>query len=239
MFLFVMLILGLSVVSAIVGISLRKGQVARRAESLRQAAGLLGIRYMDGDEAYLQAKKDSAAEGLEPQQMPEALERYVRKLTGPRLAGLFRGVQVAVYEEVHTSNNGSHTESVFKAYFSSALPFQLRLAREGAGAKIAKAFGGQDVATGYEVFDAAVRIKSSEPEAAVRFLQDEGRRKAVLTALEAYPSAVVCRTHVVVSRQGRLKSGDEIKAILAAIVPVAAAFSGAAEAAPADTSPSS
>lgn len=225
MFLFVLLILGLSAVSAIVGISLRKAQVARRAESLRQAAGLLGIRYLDGEEAYAQAKKDRAAEGLEPQQMPEALERYVRKLTGPRLTGLFRGVQVTVYEEVHTSNSGSHTESVFKAHFASALPFQLRLEREGAGAKIAKAFGGQDVKIGNEAFDAAVRIKSSEPEAAARFLLDEARRKAVLTALGEYPSAMVFRTHIVVSRQGRLKGGDEIKAVLAAIAPVAASFS--------------
>jgi hypothetical protein len=60
----------------------------------------------------------------------------------------------------------------------------------------------------------------------LRYFQHAERRKAVLAALQAYPSTVVCRTHVVVSRQGRLKGSEEIKSVLAAIVPVAAAFSG-------------
>jgi hypothetical protein len=38
MFMYVLLIIGLAVVSAIVGMSLRKRQLARRGEAMRQAA---------------------------------------------------------------------------------------------------------------------------------------------------------------------------------------------------------
>ena len=113
-----------------------------------------------------------------------------------------------------------------KAYFAAPLPFELALSKEGVAARITKAFGGQDVTIGDAAFDAAVRVKTRTPDVTVHYLQDAERRKAVLAALQGYPSTVVCRTHVVVSRQGRLKGSEEIKAVLAAIVPVAAAFSG-------------
>ncbi len=82
-----------------------------------------------------------------------------------------------------------------------------------------------DGSAGQAAFDAAVRVKANPPDAAVPFLRDEERRKAVLAALQAYPGIAVCRTHVAVSRQGSLKGGEEIKKVLAALVPVAAAFS--------------
>ncbi len=103
MFIHVRLIIGLAVVSAVVGFSLRKRQMARRGETMRQAAQFLGIQYLEGDAAWARAQQESADEGLSPQQMPETLERLVRKLSSPRLTGLFRGTRVTVYEEQHTS----------------------------------------------------------------------------------------------------------------------------------------
>ena len=225
MFMYVLLIIGLAVVSAVIGVSLRNRQLARRGEAMRQAAQFLGIQYLEGEAAYAHTQQERTDEGFSPQPMPETLERLVRKLSTPRLTGLFRGIRVTVYEEQHTSHNGTHTESRFKAYFAAPLPFELALSKEGAAARITKAFGGQDVTIGDAAFDAAVRVKTSTPDAAVHYLQDADRRKAVLAALQSYPSTVVCRTHVVVSRQGRLKGSEEIKAVLAAIVPVATAFS--------------
>ncbi len=226
MFMYALLIIGLAVASAVVGVSLRKRQLARRGEAMRQTAQFLGIQYLEGEAAWAQAQQERTDEGLSPQPMPEILERLVRKLGSPRLTGLFRGIRVTVYEEQHTSNSGTHTESMFKAYFGAPLPFELALSKEGIAARITKAFGGQDVTIGDAAFDAAVRVKTSTPDAAVHYLQDAERRKAVLAVLQAYPSTVVYRTHVVVTRQGRLKGSEEIKEVLAAIVPVAAAFSG-------------
>ena len=114
---------------------------------------------------------------------------------------------------------------MFKAYFDEPLPFELHLRKEGIGAKLARAFGGQDVTVGDAAFDKAVRLKASPPAAAVQFLQDEKRKKAVLAALQDCPAATIGRRHISVSRQGRLKDDEAIKKVLAAIVPVAAAFS--------------
>jgi hypothetical protein len=130
--------------------------------------------------------------------MPATLERLVRKLSTPRLTGLFRGIRVTMYEEQHTSNSGTHTESVFKAHFAAPLPFELALSKEGVAARITKAFGGQDVRIG---------------DAAIRYFQDAERRKAVLAALQAYPATVVCSTHLVVSRQASCRLQKPTQAV--------------------------
>ncbi|MBE3118607.1 MAG: hypothetical protein IMZ50_07630 [Candidatus Atribacteria bacterium] len=127
---------------------------------MRQAAQFLGIQYLEGEAAGAQTQKERTDEGLSLQPMPETLERLVRKLSTPRLTGLFRGIRVTVYEEQHTSHSGTHTESMFKAYFAAPLPFELALSKEGVAARITKAFGGQDVTIG-----------------------DAERRKAVLAAI--------------------------------------------------------
>lgn len=150
---------------------------------MRQAAQFLGIQYLEGEAAGAQAQKERTDEGLSLQPMPETLERLVRKLSTPRLTGLFRGIRVTVYEEQHTSHSGTHTESMFKAYFAAPLPFELALSKEGVAARITKAFGGQDVTIGDAAFDAAVRVKTSTPDATVHYLQDAERRKAVLAAI--------------------------------------------------------
>ncbi len=94
------------------------------------------------------------------------------------------------------------------------------------GAKIAKAFGGQDVAVGDAAFDAVVRIKSGQPEQAAAFLRNAERQAAVLQALQAYPAARIRRTHLSVSRQGGLKDDEQIKQVLAVLVKAAAALAG-------------
>jgi len=66
---------------------------------MRQAAQFLGIQYLEGEASYVQAQQERADEGLPLQPMPETLERLVRKLSTPRLTGLFRGIRVTVYEE--------------------------------------------------------------------------------------------------------------------------------------------
>jgi len=222
---YILLFVAVALLSTAAGVFLWKRRSARRRESLQKAAQLLGLQFLEGEAAYEQAQRERSDEGLPTLPMPEFLEKFARSLSAPRLAGQFRGIRVAVYEEVHSSRSGSHTESVFKAYLALPLPFELQLRKEGVGAKLAKAFGGQDVTVGDAAFDAAVRVKANPPDVAVPFLRDEERRKAVLAALQAYPGIKVCRTHVALSRQGSLKGGDEIKEVLAAMVPVAAAFS--------------
>jgi len=66
---------------------------------MRQAAQFLGIQYLEGEAAGAQAQKERTDEGLSLQPMPETLEKLVRKLSTPRLTGLFRGIRVTVYEE--------------------------------------------------------------------------------------------------------------------------------------------
>jgi hypothetical protein len=67
---------------------------------------------------------------------------------------------------------------MFKAYFGSALPFELALSKEGVAARITKAFGGQDVTIGDAAFDAAVRVKTSTVEATSTFsrMRSAGRQ---------------------------------------------------------------
>jgi hypothetical protein len=127
---------------------------------------------------------------------------------------------------MHSSRSGSHTESVFKAYYPQPLAFELELRQEGLGARIAKAFGGQDVTTGEPAFDAAVRVRSGQPEQAAAFLRNAERQAAVLQALQAFPQARFGRTHLSVSRQGRLKNDEQIKEVLAVLVKAAGAIAG-------------
>lgn len=225
MVVYVLLAAGLALLWIVAVIFWTRRLAERRREALQRAAQLLGLHYLEGEAAYEQAKREQGEEGLPPLPLPKGLERLARKLSGPRLAGWFRGVRVAVFEQTRSSGSGSHTESVHKAYFSRPLPFELDIRKEGVGARVAKAFGGQDVTIGDPPFDTAVRIRTSSPEAAALFLQAAERRKAVLAALQACPSTSLCRTHVHVCRQGRLKDGESIRQVLSAIAPVAAAFS--------------
>lgn len=221
---YVFLFIVLAVLSTALGFFLWRRRNARRQEFLQGAAQYLGLQCLEGDAAYEDARRERSAEGLLLTPIPGFLEKLARKAFSPRLVGNFRGVRVAVYEEVRSSNNGSHAESVFKAFIEPSLPFELELRREGFGARLAKAVGGQDVTIGDPAFDAAVRVKASPPEQAVAFLGEPRRRQAVLQALQAQPGARVSRFHVSVTRQGRLKDEEKIKEVLAAIVPVAAAF---------------
>ena len=160
---YILLVIAVALLSTVAGVFLWKRRSARRRESLQKAAQLIGLQFLEGEAAYEQAKRERSDEGLPMLPMPEFLEKFARSHISPRLAGQFRGTRVSVYEEVHSSRSGSHTESVFKAYFARPLPFELHLRKEGVGAKLAKAFGGQDVTIGDAAFDAAVRVKANPP----------------------------------------------------------------------------
>jgi hypothetical protein len=212
------------------GFSMVRARHARAKERVAQAAGRLGLRVLEGAEAMEQAALDAEADGRPaarvPASLPPFLARAVEMLVGPRLAGTYRGVRVAAFEESRSGSKGNSTSTVLRAWYPTPLPFDLHMAKEGVGARIAKAFGGQDVEIGEPAFDAAVRVRSSDPAAVKAWFGSPTRRQATVAAVAACPGLRASRTSVTFERQGSLRGADEIAAVLDAIAPLAAALGG-------------
>jgi len=218
-------ILGLFAVLILIGYLVYSRRLDSYYRMLAEAASLLGLQFFTGEAAAEQEAREKRTEGVPFMPLPRFMARIIGAGGTTRVGGEFDGIRVAVYSETRGSSSGSHTESVWKAYYANPLPFPLHLSREGAGAKVAKALGGQDITVGDEGFDAAVRLKSSDPEAVRSFFSDRNRMATVLAALSAFPGATACQTHVLFERQGRIRDVEEIRAVLQAIVPVARSFS--------------
>jgi hypothetical protein len=215
------------VVMSAIGWSAMTRMRGRLRADLSAAAGALGLRLQEGAAALEEKALEARAEGRPEIRVPPFLQRLLAGLVGPRISGTYRGVRVSISTETHSSNSGSHTETVIKAYYAKPLPFDLHLGREGVGARIAKAFGGQDVEVGDAEFDAAVRVKTGDADAARAFLSAPARRRAVLAAVAACPGMRATRSHVSFERQGTIRKADQMAAVLDAIAPLAAALGDA------------
>jgi hypothetical protein len=200
------------------GLMLARSARARYRADLQAAASALGLRVLEGAEAL------EAAAGQV--RVPASLQRLLARVAGPRIDGTYRGVRVAVYTESRSSSKGNHTETVFEAHYVRPLAFDLHMAREGVGAKIAKAFGGGDVEVGDAALDAAFRIRTDNPDLARALFRSPAVRKAALDAVAACPALRASRTHVRFERSGKVRRTDQIAAVLDAIAPLARAMSG-------------
>lgn len=203
----------------------------RRRNILADAAGRLGLQVVEGAEALEQMAVEAEAAGQPafrlPAGLPPVLSRAIARLVGPCLTGTYRGVRVSVRTESHSSGSGSRTETVFKAWYAKALPFDFHMSKEGVGAKIAKTLGGQDVEIGEPAFDAAVRVRTNDPAAVRSWFYAAARRQATVAAVSACPGLRASRTCVTFSRQGSARSSEEVVSVLEAIAPLAAALGDA------------
>ncbi len=216
-------ILMLCIVGAIILIvlffSLRKWN--KDKSNLLETANILGLKYYEGEDAGREIKRANDMEGVVTVNPPAFMTKILGSMHGSRITGIYKEFYVAVYKEVHSSNHGSHTETVIKAYLNKPLSFKLAISKEGLSAKIAKLFGGQDIETGDPDFDKKVRIKSDNPYEATKLLNNTSLKKAIINAITAYPPVEVYNTHIKFQRDGVFIKTEQVKGVLEAIIPIA------------------
>ncbi|MCX7030172.1 MAG: hypothetical protein NTU62_08640, partial [Spirochaetes bacterium] len=125
----------------------------RHNDRMRRMADELGFTFHGaGDEP------PGAAE-------PTGVRRFLQIFKPWRMTGMHDGVAVAIYLESRGTSRNRTSYSIVEASFPRPLPFTLLVGRETAMARLGKAvFGIQDIQVGSEQFDAAVRVKGSEPD---------------------------------------------------------------------------
>ena len=201
----------------------------RVRESSRDLAAALGLDFIEGEAAFRKFFEE-AGQGENPvrlEQLPPALLRLYRPESYWRMEGERHGVRVAVFTETRQGSKSSTTYIIARAYLPAPPDFRLALAREGFFTRVGKAlFGLQDIETGDAAFDAAFRVKSSEPDAARLFLGRPGLRAALLEAQARWPSLSLTGAWVHWERVGMVGEKAELSAVLDALARIAAASGG-------------
>jgi hypothetical protein len=192
---------------------IRRGVSFQRAKYQELATGL-GLRYLEGKEAAEDEKLDLVAEGNPMVETNNRILKFLTAVKYPRIAGKYKGIRVVFYREVHSSNHGSHSENVIKAYLPVPIPFSLRITRENFFERVAKALGGMDIEVNDEEFDRLLRVKASDELPVLQLFRDRNLRKAMIDAYKAEPHLRFNSTHIYYKRQRRFPKLEEMKKIL-------------------------
>jgi hypothetical protein len=92
-------------------------------------------------------------------------------------------------------------------------------------ARLGKAvFGIQDIQVGSEQFDAAVRVKGSDPERARRLLTHTGVQDRILAALEASPTVTVTENAARWEKRGTVEKAETYQQAMDLVVPIVRAL---------------
>jgi hypothetical protein len=211
------IILPLLVVGGIaVSIPLIIRTLRRHNERMRRVADELGFTYHGPGE-----EPPGAAE-------PAGAQRFLRVLKPWRLTGTRDEVAVAIYLESRGSGRSRTTYSIVEASFPRPLPFTLRVGRETTMTRFGKAvFGLHDIEVGSEQFDAAVRIKGSDPERISRLLSGTGVQDRILTALQASPTVTVTEKAALWEKRGTMEKAETYQQAMDLVVPIVRALKDA------------
>lgn len=185
----------------------------RNRERMRAVADELGFTYHGGDDQLPGAPEQGFG------------QRLVKILQPWRLTGVRDGVAVAIYLESRGGGKSRTTYSIVEASFPRPLPFTLRVGRETALTRLGKAvFGIQDIEVGSDRFDAAVRIRTSDPDRARRLLADAGVQERILAALDTSATVIVTEKAVIWEKRGTMERSDTYRTAIELVVPVVAAL---------------
>ena len=208
-------------------VTLVKRKGGRDRLKARELAVALGFDYVEGRDA-LAAKL--GADGLDAQlamldKLPGFLKRLIEAGGSWRIKGQVEGISVLIYLETRSNNKSSTTYTIVRALYRGALAFDLRVAKEGFFTKMGKTlFNLEDIEVGDEAFDSLVRIKSKDTMNARLLVGTDDAKRALFNLLSAYSGAFATSSYAHWERVGLSFETSEIKAVVAALVPVAKAL---------------
>jgi hypothetical protein len=197
------------------------GFIAPRMRSRHARAGAsdlataLGFELLKGREAVRRVIPGPSAESAmkDYDKMPAPLRKlFEASGAATCIAGTADGARITICFETRSSGKTSTTYTVVRADYPTPLPFELHIAHEGTFIRLGKAlFGLRDLEIGDEAFDRAVRIKTGDDAAA---------RAVLLGMIALSTEAFATNAHATWERQGRRLDPSEIRAVIAALVPV-------------------
>lgn len=210
---FTIVVIVIFAATTLISIPLVLRYLRRTRERMRAVADELGFTYHGGDDPI-----PGVPEGGIGQRLLQSVRPW-------RLTGVRDGVAVEIHLESRGSGKSRTTYSIVEAAFPRPLPFTLRVGRETALTRFGKAvFGIQDIEVGSDRFDAAVRIRTSDPERARRMLADAGVQERILAALDTSATVIVTEKAVIWERRGTVTNAETYRAAIEAVAPVVVAL---------------
>jgi hypothetical protein len=174
-------------------------------ETMQAVADKLGLSYR----GPLEERPERTAAG--------AARGFLRLFEPWRLVGNVAGVFVAVFP----LSRGKSTYSVVDASFPRPLGFSLRVGRETLLDALGRAVAGlQDIQTGDQVFDEAMRVQAANSHAAAVLLAHEEVRRRILAAQGLPGSVVVTEKSVRWEKRGTVRDADLYRGVLDLVLPV-------------------
>ncbi len=222
-------VIALMVVLFFLGIMLAMRYERKLKAAAAELATTLGFQVLEGPDALRWMAPGTSGAGSAD--ADDTVPSPIRKLlaaSGVRscIAGTVEGIRVAIFEETRGSGKSRRRYTVVRAWYPTPLPYELRVAHEGAFTRLGKAlFGLSDVEIGEAEFDRAVRVKAAD-ESAVRVLLGRYEtRAAILRMLALSQAAFATHDFAQWERQDVRYDASEMRTVCAALVPVAKAMS--------------
>ncbi|MEW6469309.1 MAG: hypothetical protein AB1458_10305 [Bacteroidota bacterium] len=100
----------------------------------------------------------------------------------PSLNGLYQRRKVSIHSETRGSGKSKHVVTILRVYCNTHGSNTLTVWKEGFFSKIGKAFGMQDIQTGWSDFDKAFVLRSNNPDFALRLFNQGVCNKFLDTA---------------------------------------------------------
>jgi hypothetical protein len=217
--------IAVSVIMSYIALKANAGRKRREKEGAGDLAAYLGFSLLEPEEAIRRSygrMGDSGAAMYD--KLPPALLNLVKKNAPWMIEGTRDGFPVSIYQDVRGSKNQT-TYTVVRVGFREALGFELHLTREGRMTKVGKGlFHLQDIELGDADIDPFVRIKSTDPEAARRVLSTPAARRALVASISGAPGFRATSSFVDWESVGNITDPSAITAVLAALLPLAAAL---------------
>jgi hypothetical protein len=203
--------------SMLISIPLIYRFLRRHHERMRRVADELGFSY-NGPGAEAPGTLDTASPG----------QRFLQALKPWRITGMRDDVAVAIYLETRGGGKSSTTYSIVEASFPRPLPFKLRIGRETVLARLGKGvFGLHDIEVGVEQFDAAARVKGSDPDRIRDLLSGTGVQDRIVTALEASPTLTITEKAALWEKRGTGEAAETYRLAMDLVVPIVRALKDA------------
>lgn len=152
-------------------------------------------------------------------------KRFLAVFNPWRLEGTRNGLNVAAFTETRGSGRSRTTYTIVEAYFPSPLGCGLNLGRENALTKLGETlFNLKDIQLGSPSFDAAVRIKGSDPDRVKALLSPTRIQDAILQAMEKQPGITVQDDKVHFETSTTFRTAGDFPPVLDAVVTLAKAM---------------
>jgi hypothetical protein len=149
-------------------------------------------------------------------------------LKGMKLRGQVQGVGLQVRTISRSAGQVQVTYTVVEAKVPVALPIALTVTREGPGARLVKAFGGQDIDLQDAALDARLRVQGARPAAIQALLNHEQGRTGLVALLHGNGNTKLAQDTVTIEITGL--ATDKLDGAIRAAISSARCLSVAAQA---------